>query len=95
MARREPNQPNAARGLFCLRSAAARARFAGYLHVTLNKAVPLGLVCNEFTMNSIKHAFPNNKGRLTIRLEAIDATHGRLMIADDGIGFDHSTSFHC
>ena len=57
----------------------------------LSTAVPLGLVCNEFLMNSIKHAFPNNKGRLTIRLEAIDATHGRLMIADDGIGFDHST----
>jgi two-component system, sensor histidine kinase PdtaS len=62
-----------------------------HLHVTLNKAVPLGLVCNEFIMNSIKHAFPNNKGRLTIRLEAIEATHGRLMIADDGIGFEHST----
>jgi two-component sensor histidine kinase len=62
-----------------------------HLHVTLNKAVPLGLVCNEFIMNSIKHAFPNNKGRLTIRLAAIDATHGHLMIADDGIGFDHST----
>ena len=30
-----------------------------HLHVTLNKAVPLGLVCNEFIMNSIKHAFPN------------------------------------
>ena len=42
-------------------------------------------------MNSIKHAFPNNKGRLTIRLAAIDATHGHLMIADDAIGFEHST----
>jgi nitrate/nitrite-specific signal transduction histidine kinase len=30
-------------------------------------------------------------GVLEVSLEAIDATHGHLMIADDGIGFDHST----
>jgi len=61
------------------------------LRVDLNRAVPLGMVVNEFIMNSIKHAFSaNGGGTITLRLKTIDPGHGELSVGDDGVGFDHT-----
>ncbi len=61
-----------------------------HLFVNSTRATPLGLLTNEFVMNSIKHAFPERGGCITIRLHAIDDIRCELTAADDGIGFSHT-----
>jgi len=54
--------------------------------VTVDNAVPLGLLINEVLTNAYKHAFPNNKtGAVTVTLVEKDE-NCLLTIADDGIG---------
>ncbi len=54
--------------------------------VSVNVAMPAGLVVNELLTNAIKHAFVGRKGG-TITLHSLtDAQGCRVVIADDGIG---------
>jgi PAS domain S-box-containing protein len=54
--------------------------------VSINVAMPTGLVVNELLTNSLKHAFAPEKGG-TIRLHSlVDETGCRVTISDDGIG---------
>lgn len=54
--------------------------------VTMDVAVPLGLLVTEVLTNGVKHAFPDGaKGRVDIRLEPEDGLC-RLTIRDNGIG---------
>lgn len=55
--------------------------------LTSHRAVPLGLIVNEFAMNSIKHAFDGNGGTISLKLETLPESL-RLTIADDGRGVD-------
>ena len=49
------------------------------------RALPLGLIVNEFIVNSLKHAFEGDEGTIGIRLE--DSSAGaRLILWDDGKG---------
>jgi two-component system CheB/CheR fusion protein len=60
---------------------------AGDLPLTLDKAVPCGLIINELVSNSLKHAFPESrKGELTVTLN-FDGSKYVLAVADNGIGF--------
>ena len=53
--------------------------------VSINVAMPAGLVVNELLTNALKHAFPRRGG--TIKLHSlIDDTGCRVTIADDGVG---------
>ena len=56
------------------------------LQVNLDRSVPLGLLTSEFVVNSLKHAFPDGRGTLTVRLDAVDRERARLLLADDGAG---------
>ena len=64
------------------------------LSLSLNTAIPCGLIVNELVSNALKHAFPGDRyGCITIRLDVIqrDANHsliteGILTVTDDGIG---------
>ena len=48
-------------------------------------AVPIGLIANEFVTNSLKHAFGDEGGAITVSLDAVgDRLH--LCLRDDGIG---------
>jgi two-component sensor histidine kinase len=49
-------------------------------------ALPLGLIANEFVTNSLKHAFPNGRGMISLVLERLDPGRARLVMADNGIG---------
>ena len=53
--------------------------------VSINVAMPAGLVVNELLTNALKHAFPDRRGTITLH-SLIDETGCRVTIADDGIG---------
>jgi len=56
------------------------------IHFDIDTAIPCGLIINELVSNSLKYAFPESKGVLTITLAAISATRYELVISDDGVG---------
>ena len=52
-------------------------------------AIPLGLIMNELLTNSFKYGFINGaQGKVLISLKKIDNFKYRLLILDNGIGFD-------
>jgi PAS domain S-box-containing protein len=54
--------------------------------VSVNVAMPTGLVVNELLTNALKHAFVGRDGG-TITLHSISDGHGcRVTVADDGVG---------
>ena len=54
--------------------------------VSVNVAMPTGLVVNELMTNALKHAFVGRDGG-TITLESVsDGSGCRMIIADDGVG---------
>lgn len=54
--------------------------------VSLEKAVPLGLIVNESVTNAAKHAFPNDRqGTIQIRFQKTGGVY-MLTITDDGVG---------
>lgn len=54
--------------------------------VSIDNAVPLGLLINEVITNSYKHAFPNNQNG-TVSVDLVDANSNCLLIIkDNGIG---------
>lgn len=48
-------------------------------------AVPIGLIVNELATNSVKYAFPDNKGTITLGFRRRDGELA-LTVSDDGIG---------
>jgi two-component sensor histidine kinase len=57
------------------------------LHLSVDQAVPLGLIVNEAVTNALKHAFPGRSGRVRVEL-AREGSHGSLSVSDDGRGLD-------
>ncbi|MDB5479006.1 MAG: histidine kinase [Caulobacteraceae bacterium] len=76
-------------------SAAMRAQATEGIHldlqvdtlpVSVNVAMPTGLVVNELLTNALKHAFPGREGG-TIQLQGLIEPAGwRVVVADDGVG---------
>jgi len=57
------------------------------IHLTLDSAIPCGLLINELVSNSLKHAFPGDRGgHISIELGAIAPGTLRLQVTDDGVG---------
>jgi two-component sensor histidine kinase/ABC-type amino acid transport substrate-binding protein len=55
--------------------------------LSIEKALPIGLIVNEVLSNSLKHAFPGkNKGKISIIFKYIN-NRKKLIIKDNGIGF--------
>jgi two-component sensor histidine kinase len=61
---------------------------ADELELSIERAVPLGLILNEIATNSIKHAFgPDGGGRITVKLVAgVGYGEALLTVADNGRG---------
>ncbi|WP_048190318.1 histidine kinase dimerization/phosphoacceptor domain -containing protein [Methanobacterium sp. SMA-27] len=53
--------------------------------LNIDTAIPLGLIINELITNSVKYAFPQKKGTITIQLKSLPEKM-EITIADDGIG---------
>jgi len=58
------------------------------VYLNINTAIPCGMIINELISNSFKHAFPDVKrGEICINLNS--ETDGyRLVVSDDGVGFN-------
>ena len=54
------------------------------IRLDIDTAIPCGLIINELVTNSVKYAFPQDKGTITIKFEYLEAYE--LTIADDGTG---------
>jgi PAS domain S-box-containing protein len=54
------------------------------LDVGLDFAIPLGLLVTELVTNSIKHAFPDKAGNVSVTLQRNDEGKIVLVVADDG-----------
>ena len=55
--------------------------------IDVSVATPLALLVCEFVTNAYKHAFPDGKGTIAVTLSKI-GDDLRLIVADDGCGFD-------
>jgi two-component sensor histidine kinase len=56
-------------------------------HVTIEQAVPIGLIVNELVTNSLKHAFAASGGAVRIELHATGRRgYATLVVADNGKG---------
>jgi len=51
----------------------------------IDTAIPLGLIINELVTNSVKYAFPDGTGSVTVRIRSHDDDVS-LVVADDGVG---------
>lgn len=59
---------------------------AAPLKLTLDQAVPLGLIASELVTNAAKYAFPGDRsGKIGVRLQA-EGEEAVLSVADDGVG---------
>ncbi len=56
------------------------------VHFDIDKMIPIGLILNEAISNSLKHAFPTKKGKMSVSLKLLKGKY-QLLISDDGIGF--------
>lgn len=62
--------------------------------ISVETAVPCGLIVNELLSNSIKHAFPNGQiGQIIIKVDAHDNGEIEIEVSDDGIGLPKNFSF--
>jgi two-component sensor histidine kinase len=62
------------------------------LTVNLDFAIPLGLLMTELITNSLKHAFPDGRGTITIAMRRREEGGVLLVVADDGDGMSASPS---
>ncbi|OPY36517.1 MAG: nitrate/nitrite sensor protein NarQ [Methanoregula sp. PtaU1.Bin051] len=57
-------------------------------HLSLDMAIPCGLIANELISNALKHAFPDGqKGHIAITLTQDAENEYILSVSDNGIGF--------
>ncbi len=55
--------------------------------VTIDVAIPCGLILNELIGNSLEHAFPGErKGRIAVELEVCEDDRYELAVMDNGVG---------
>jgi two-component sensor histidine kinase/PAS domain-containing protein len=58
------------------------------MYLTIDTAIPCGLIISELVTNTIKYAFPEGKrGELHVALGPADDGHLALLVKDNGVGF--------
>ncbi|MDD5473933.1 MAG: MASE3 domain-containing protein [Candidatus Methanoperedens sp.] len=62
--------------------------------LSMNTAVPCGLLINELVSNSVKHGFPDGRdGEIKISLHPIEDNKIELIVSDNGIGIPENIDF--
>jgi len=55
--------------------------------LSLDKAIPCGLLINELVVNALKHAFPEGRpGSIEVAMRLEETGWVRLTVSDDGVG---------
>ncbi len=63
--------------------------------LSIDKAIPCGLIINELVSNSLKYGFPNkSKGQIQICLVSENENHISLIIQDNGVGLPDGFDFY-
>ena len=64
------------------------------LRLTMDTAIPCGLIINELVTNSLKYAFPGDRqGTITIQMTQPAEQAIQLVVSDDGIGMPEYIEF--
>ncbi|QWX85561.1 hypothetical protein H0I23_07950 [Cellulophaga sp. HaHaR_3_176] len=63
------------------------------IHFNIDTSIPLGLTINEIVTNSLKYAFINEKGIISIKLKKNTNNSYLLEIGDNGKGFPKDVTF--
>ena len=64
------------------------------VYLTIENAIPCGLLINEMVSNSIKHAFPDKrKGEIYIHMFLDNDNRYNLSVKDNGIGFPSNIDY--
>jgi PAS domain S-box-containing protein len=69
---------------------ASQVRFAldlADMSLGIDVAIPCSMIVHELVTNALRHAFPEGRGQITLRLSAESPETARLVVADDGVGF--------
>lgn len=62
--------------------------------LSIDLAIPCGLIVNELVSNSLKYAFPDNKnGRINIAVNKTNNGRYEIIVKDNGIGFPGGINF--
>ncbi|MBC7768113.1 MAG: histidine kinase [Phycisphaerales bacterium] len=61
--------------------------------VSVNVAMPTGLVVNELLTNSLKHAFIGREGGTITLHSLVDETGCRVVVSDDGVGLPEGATW--
>lgn len=61
--------------------------------VDMDKSISYGLIINELISNSLKYAFPENEGVISLTLRRMDGNMLEMIVADDGVGFPENLDF--
>jgi len=62
--------------------------------LSIDKAIPCGLIINELVSNSLKYAFPEGRnGKIDIQLVPDKNNHVALIVDDNGVGFPKDLDF--
>lgn len=65
-----------------------------YCPVSINVAMPAGLLINELLMNTFKYAFAGrDKGAISVECLCEDEERYRIVFADDGVGFPRDATW--
>ncbi len=67
-------------------------KIEGNVCLGIDTAIPCGLIINELVSNSLKHAFPDRKGEITVSLRS-DNGCIELIVSDDGVGIPDDIDF--
>ena len=65
--------------------------------LTIQLAVPCGLIVNELVSNALKHAFPpsqKEKGSISVSMKSINEKEIELSVTDNGIGIPKDIDIH-
>jgi PAS domain S-box-containing protein len=64
------------------------------LRLSLDTAIPCGLIVNELVSNALKHAFPDGRaGEINIAFDRAGAEQYHLRVSDNGVGFPDGFDF--
>jgi PAS domain S-box-containing protein len=54
--------------------------------LSINQAIPCGLILNELVTNALKYAYPSGEGVISVSLGCTEDNRVFLSVADDGVG---------